>query len=153
MGYERWLLMVAVAVGLLALRNWPFASLIAIMLIPVGLDRTLRRKPSRAVPWFGSLVALAAIAGAAAALVWVLSRPASHLTDDFPAQAAGLVQQHATAPADRVYASVKFADWLLELPRARREGRARCALRAARAARRSSNSFSSAPAAGPTGRW
>ncbi len=49
-GYERWLLMVAVAVGLLALRNWPFASLIAIMLVPVGLDRALRRSLAAPAP-------------------------------------------------------------------------------------------------------
>jgi hypothetical protein len=111
--YERVLLVTGTVIGLLAVRNWTFAALLAVMFAPVGLDRALRRRAPRPSPWFGApiagVVALATAIGAVAAV----AHPGSELTRDFPGQAGSAVRSAAAGPDAQVYAGLKFADWLM----------------------------------------
>jgi len=111
--YERCLLALAALVGLLAVRNWPFAALLLLMLLPIGLDRGFRKRPPRPAPGLGA--AIAAVAGIAAVwgVVVALSHPASALTSDYPEGAADAAARIADATHGRVYAGIGFGDWLL----------------------------------------
>jgi len=73
--YERGLLVVAVALGLLAVRQWAFSGLLVLMLAPVGFDRAMRRRPPRAAPALGAVIALAASLAALAGTARAFSVP------------------------------------------------------------------------------
>jgi hypothetical protein len=109
--YERWLLGAAVALALLAVRNWALATLLFIMFSPQGFDRALRRRSPRPVPAFGALVAALAVLGALASVVGALG--SSNLTRNYPANAARAAAEAAANPGTQVYAGIAFADWLL----------------------------------------
>ena len=110
--FERWLLVFGAVVGLLAVRNWTFAVLLAVMLVPVGLDRA-RKRPPRAAPWFGAPIAAVFVVATAIAIVASLAKADSKVAQNFP-PAAGVVVAHAAAAPDaQIYAGIKFADWLM----------------------------------------
>jgi hypothetical protein len=111
--YERWLLVVGAVLGLLAVRNWTFAALLAVMLAPAGLDRALRKRESRDTPWFGGPVAGVVAVATAIGVVAAFAHSDSSLTRDFPRAAGGVAVRSAAAPGAQVYAGIKFADWLL----------------------------------------
>jgi hypothetical protein len=111
--YERWLLGVGTVIGLLAVRNWTFAALLAVMFVPVGIDRALRKRDPRAAPWFGAPIACALALATLVGLVAALARPEADLTRDFPGAAGTAAARAAAGPGARLYASIPFADWLL----------------------------------------
>lgn len=105
---------VLVIFALLAFRNWVWLCLFAIGFFPKGLDavRATKTKPreeriNRVLGFVGlTLAALAAVA--------VLPRPDSWFARDFPSPAAQKVARLAAAhPNARVWATTKWADWLL----------------------------------------
>jgi hypothetical protein len=111
--YERWLFAVAVALALLAVRNWSFASLLLIMLAPQGFDRALRKRAARPVPAMGATVAAVAVVAAAASVVGSLSASESDFTRNYPTAAGHAAAAAAARPGAQVYAGIQFADWLL----------------------------------------
>jgi hypothetical protein len=102
------------AAGLDALRGIVWFGLACVALLPALLSRSpgTTRFEGRAA----DLSAWAAVAVAAAAIVWVGARPATSYTTRFPRTLAQVV--HATATGgERVFADDSSADWLLwELP-------------------------------------
>jgi hypothetical protein len=112
--YERLLLGAAVLLALLAVRNWPFASLLLVMLAPHGFDLAMRKRPPRPVPATGAVVAVAAAVGACASIVGALGSSDANLTRNYPTGAARAAAAAATShPGSQVYAGIAFADWLL----------------------------------------
>jgi hypothetical protein len=109
--YERWLLVIAAIVGLMAVRNWPFTAMVAVMLAPVGFDRALRGREPRTTPWFGAPLAVGVLAATVIGVIAALGRPDAALTRDFPRDAGAVTV--AGASNARIYAGVKFADWLM----------------------------------------
>jgi hypothetical protein len=108
--FESVMISVAVLVGLLAVRHWPFAALILIMLLPVGVT-TLRRKSNRPPSRVAAAVVVGAAALTALFAVAMLSRPPSAFTSEFSPRLATVVA--SARPAGPVYAAVTYADWLL----------------------------------------
>jgi hypothetical protein len=111
--YERWLLAAAVVLGLLAVRNWAFASLLLVMLAPKGFDGALRTRPPRPAPAVGAVIALVAAGAAVAGIVGALDSSEAHLTRNYPSGVARAAASAASGPHARVYAGISFADWLL----------------------------------------
>ena len=111
--YERWLLLAAVVLGLLAVRNWAFASLLLVMLAPQGFDKALRKRSPRPAPAVGAVIALVAAASSLAGIVGVLGSSETSLTRNYPAGAARAAAAAASAPHAQVYAGISYADWLL----------------------------------------
>jgi hypothetical protein len=115
-GYEQALLMVAVLVGLLAMRNWPWTALIAVMLAPKGLERI---RPLRGLSGEARVNAPIAVTGAALATLLAISafmHAQSWYAHGYPPSAGRMVSSLvATHPNTAVYANVRFADWLLWL--------------------------------------
>ena len=110
--FESLLLVVAVLAGLLAVRHWPFAGLIMIMLLPHGLS-TLRPRSGRAPSRGAAAVVAAACALAALLAVTVLMRPTSAFTKQFSPQLATVVARASSHAPGPIYASVRYADWLM----------------------------------------
>jgi hypothetical protein len=112
--YEQCLLVGAVLLALLAVRNWVFASLVLVMLAPRGFDRALRTRPARPAPAIGAAVAGVAALGALAGVVAALGASKANLTHNYPAGAGRAAAAAAAAnPGAQVYAGIPFADWLL----------------------------------------
>jgi len=112
--YEQCLLVLAVVLAMLAVRNWAFASLLFVMLAPHGFDRALRKRPPRPAPALGAAVAGIAALGAIAGVIAALSAPHAKLTSNYPAAAGRAVAAAvASRPDARVYAGIPLADWLL----------------------------------------
>jgi hypothetical protein len=110
--YERLLVVTAVALGLTAVRQWAFSGLLLLMLLPVGFDHAIRRRPPRAAPALGAAIAATAAVAAVWGTVTALSAPKANLARDYPAGAADAVAS-AVGASHRVYAGEEFADWLL----------------------------------------
>jgi hypothetical protein len=112
--YEQFLLVLAIVLSLVAIRNWVFGSLLLLMLTPRGFDHALRRRRAAGSPAFGALIAGAAVIAAIGATVSALSAPESDLTQDYPVSAARAAVRAASSPGrGTVYAGIPFADWLL----------------------------------------
>jgi hypothetical protein len=111
--YERWALGLALVLGLLAVRNWAFATLLVLMLVPVGFDRSLRRRPASRAPAFGAAIGAAAgglaIFGSAAAL----AVPAAKLTHNYAAGAGDAAASAVFRTGAPVYGGIAYSDWLL----------------------------------------
>ena len=103
---------VLVALALLAVRNWVWLSLGAVALFPAALDRSAEKR-LRAVPI--PLNQVCAIVGSLLAVLAALVLASTRsLTSTFPDPAAGAVARlAAAAPADRIFASARWGDWLL----------------------------------------
>ena len=101
--------------GLLAVRNLGWFAFAALMLAPALVDEAL---PPRSRSVGGSRLN-SALAASAAGLLLVLGaltlfRPASWFENGYPAAAGDAVARTAAAdPAARIYADVKYGDWLL----------------------------------------
>jgi hypothetical protein len=112
--YERCLLVIAVLLALLAVRNWAFASLLMVMLAPRGFDQAVRKRPARPAPAAGAVVAGVAAAAAIAGIVGALSASKADLTQNYPAAASRAAAAAVESnPHAQVYAGIPFADWLL----------------------------------------
>lgn len=111
--YERMLLLLALALGLLAVRNWAFAALLVLMLAPVGFDRALRRRPVGHAPTVGAAIAVAAGIAALAGTVVALSAPNAKLTPSYRAEAGQAAAIAAARTGAVVYGGPVFSDWLL----------------------------------------
>jgi hypothetical protein len=112
--YEQSLLVLAVLLALLAVRDWAFAALLLVMLTPRGFDQALRKHPPRPVPAVGAVVAAVAALGAIAGVVAALSASQASLTVNYPAEAGrAAAAAVAASPNGQVYAGIPFADWLL----------------------------------------
>jgi hypothetical protein len=110
--FESLLMVVSVLAGLLAVRHWPFAALIMIMLLPHGLS-TLRPRSGRAPSRVAAAVVAAACALAALLAVTVLMRPTSAFTKEFSPRLATVVAHASSRAPGPIYASVRYADWLM----------------------------------------
>jgi hypothetical protein len=97
----------------LAVRQWAFAGLLAIMLAPAGIDHAIRKRQPRQAPAVGA--AIAGIAGASALVgaVWALWAPMSDLTRNYPNVAADKAAEAAVQSGEPVYGGVEYTDWLL----------------------------------------
>jgi hypothetical protein len=112
--YQQCLLLVAVLLALLAVRNWAFASLLLVMLAPQGFDRALRKRAVQPAPAVGGVIAGLAALGAIVGVVAALSSSRANLTHNYPAGAGSAVAAAvASHPTAQVYAGIPFADWLL----------------------------------------
>jgi hypothetical protein len=98
---------------LLAVRNWTFSALIAVMLLPVALDRALRKRAARPAPSFGTPLAGVVVVATAIAMIASLANAPSKVTENFPPAAGLAVANAARAPDAQIYAGIKFADWLM----------------------------------------
>lgn len=110
--YERCVLVVAVLLGLTAVRQWAFSGLLLVGLAPVGFDQAFRRRPPRAAPVLGTVIALVAGVAAVVGTVDALSAPHADLARNYPARAADATVR-AAGSGRTVYAAEEFADWLL----------------------------------------
>jgi hypothetical protein len=111
--YERFLLVVAVGLGLLAVRNWPFSALLVLQLTPVGLDRAIRRRPERPAPAVGAAIAAVAAVAALAGMVAALGRADTGLAKRYPAPAADAAALAVARTGGNVDGGIPFSDWLL----------------------------------------
>jgi hypothetical protein len=110
--FQKAVFLLSVVLALLAIRNIAFVGLTGLIVLPQVLDEVLpQRSASRR---------LDTIAAAAAALLVLVSVPmalraaATGVGERFPREAAVAVARAAdTDPNARVFADVKFADWLL----------------------------------------
>jgi hypothetical protein len=110
--YERCLLVLAVLLGLTAVRQWAFSGLLILMVAPAGFDQAVRRRPARTASGLGAVIAFVVAGAAVAGIVGALSVPSAKLTSRYPVAAAE-VAARAASPGKTVYASEEFADWLL----------------------------------------
>jgi hypothetical protein len=113
--FERALLVVVVLVALLAVRNWPWLVLAAVILVPRGVDAIRRRE--RVVEAPARLDVVVAIGGVALLLLATVAGFASFdrvEREQYPPAAAAAVAAAARArPQATVFASIRFGDWLL----------------------------------------
>jgi hypothetical protein len=111
--YERALLVIAVVLGVLAVRNWPFCALLLLQLTPAGLDRALRKRPEPAAPAVGAVIAAVAAVAATVGIVAALAHAQSGLAERYPSAAAHAAARAVARPGASVYGGVEFSDWLL----------------------------------------
>jgi hypothetical protein len=115
--FEKLAIFVMVALALLALRNWVWLTLVAIVLAPRGLDAV---RASRGAKPFRDSARANLYVGAASAVLFPLiamaqlAHPQSWFTAKYP-DAAGraIVRVVSAKPDAKVYASEVYADWLL----------------------------------------
>ncbi|MGZ4335286.1 MAG: hypothetical protein ACXVRJ_13585 [Gaiellaceae bacterium] len=101
--------------GLAAVRNLGYFTLVALMLLPSALDEAWPARRGR-VPGrsLDAVISIAALAGVGIVALNVLGRPTDSLAaPNDPAAAAAVVRAVERSPGARVYADVRYADWLL----------------------------------------
>jgi len=114
--FERLALLATLVAGLSANRNIGWFAFAAIMLCPAAVEEIA---PDRAVVHLArsranAIAAAAVLATLAALTVATVARPASWFTEPYPSAAANAVARAVAAdPKARVYADVRYADWLL----------------------------------------
>ena len=112
--YEKLAGLAVVAFALLAVRNWVWLCLFAIVLYPKALDRIRTVRRTDAERKLNRVVGVAGIAVALLGAVIGLTRPGSGYAHGFPAGAARAVATVADAhPSARVWATAQWSDWLL----------------------------------------
>jgi MFS family permease len=113
--FERALLVVVVVVALLAVRNWPWLVLAAVILMPRGIDAVRRRDSAREPSArLDAVVALVGVALVVLATATGFSKLDRLERERYPPAAADAVAAAARArPQATVFASVQFGDWLL----------------------------------------
>jgi hypothetical protein len=105
--------LLVVAFALLAVRNWVWLCLFAIALYPKAVD-SLMRGPARATNALRSAAGIVGLAIVAVAATFAMANVNSHFTNRYPnAAATAVAKLAATHPSDRVWASVRWGDWLL----------------------------------------
>ncbi len=114
--FERAVLLVTLLAGLSASRNIGWFAFAAIMLCPSAVEEI---SPARAGSHAlrsraNALAAAATLAVLLALLAAAVARPASWYTEPYPAAAGDAVARAAARdPGAKIYADVKYADWLL----------------------------------------
>jgi hypothetical protein len=110
-----WLaLAVTGAAGLDAVRNVGYFALVALMFLPAALDRAWPAPRSAPGRRLDAAISIAALAVVGVMALNILGRPLSSLTDpNDPAAAVAVVRAVERAPETRVFADVRFADWLI----------------------------------------
>ena len=113
--YERLAIFLTVAAALTATRNMGWFAFTAIMLVPSAIEEAYPdRSPTNAgLSRLNARVAAATAGGLAVLLLATLARPASWFTKPYPDAASSAVAAAAADPRARIYADVKYADWLL----------------------------------------
>ncbi|HSC92644.1 MAG TPA: hypothetical protein VLB86_13405 [Gaiellaceae bacterium] len=100
--------------ALLAMRNWVWFTLFAVMFLPRGVTGSWQLRSSVGIRRVNAAVALVAAAALAATIAATASRPASWYEAEFPPAAADAVAAAANRrPSATVYATERYADWLL----------------------------------------
>jgi hypothetical protein len=113
-GFEKVAGIAIVVFGLLAVRNWVWLSLFAIVQYPRALDRIRTVRRTAAEPRLNRVVSVAGIGIAVLGAAIAVSRPPSWFTRAFPSNAARAVDRLAAIhPHARVWATAQWADWLL----------------------------------------
>jgi hypothetical protein len=110
-----WLALAVTGVaGLDAVRNVGYFALVAVMLLPKALDQAWPARSSVAARRLDAVIATAAIAGVCVVAANVLgARPASLIGPNDPAAARAVVTALGRSPGARVFADVRYADWLI----------------------------------------
>jgi len=114
--FERIVLFLTLVGGLAANRNTGWFAFAAIMLCPSAIEEIA---PDRSALHLGrsranALAAAVVLGVLVALLVATLARPAGWFTEPYPSAAADAVAQAAARdPGARIYADVRYADWLL----------------------------------------
>jgi hypothetical protein len=106
-------LLVTLASALTATRNIVWFGLAALVLLPVLLDETRISTATGALPAVRRALSLTALAGLAVTLVIVAAKPAGWYDHLWPNDARAAVSTATREPGTRVFASDKYADWLL----------------------------------------
>jgi hypothetical protein len=111
--FECLALLVTLASALSATRNVVWFGLAALVLLPVLLDETRISSATRALPMVRRALSLSALTGLAVTLVIVAAKPAGWYDHLWPNRAGAAISAATQDPATRVFASDKYADWLL----------------------------------------
>jgi hypothetical protein len=111
--FECLALLVTLASALSATRNIVWFALAALVLLPVLLDETRISSAAGAHPAVRRAFGLTALAGLAVTLVIVAAKPAGWYDHLWPNDAQAAISKTTRDPASRVFASEKYADWLL----------------------------------------
>jgi hypothetical protein len=110
---ERVLLLLLLGFAFWSIRNVVWLGLGAPPLVAPGINAIFERRAA-ATPSTNLRIGLASGALAFIALLFLVTRPASWLTRDFPAPVAAAVARATSAdPRLKVYANERYADWLL----------------------------------------
>ena len=112
-GFERLALLVTMASALSATRNILWFGLAALVLLPLLLDEAGLASARGAHPAVRRVLGLAALGGLAAALLVEGTKPGSWYEHLWPDRTVAAVAAATRAPATRVFASDRDADWLL----------------------------------------
>ena len=110
-----WLALAVTGVaGLDAVRNVGYFALVALMLLPSALDRAWPASATAPGRRLDAMLSVAALAAAAVIALNVLGQPASSLMGpNDPAAATAVVRAVERTPTARVFADVRYADWLI----------------------------------------
>jgi hypothetical protein len=113
--FDQIVLVLLALAAVFAVRNITWFGLAAMMLVPATITTLARDKPPAARRRQLNLtIAWASVALAAAVTVLTLARPASWFENTYPTRAVSTVERVlARAPATRIFADVRFADWLV----------------------------------------
>ena len=111
--FECLALLVTLASALSATRNIVWFGLAALVLLPVLLDETRISSAKGAHPAVRRALSLTALTGLAVTLVIVAAKPAGWYDHLWPNRAEAAISAATADPATRVFASDKYADWLL----------------------------------------
>jgi hypothetical protein len=108
-------LVTTMAAALLAMRNLVWFSLVALVLVPGALDSAVgARRANNSVRRLDSVIPAAAAMALVITAAVVATRPATRVERDYPKPVADAVARAARAnPHLHIYASEKYADWLL----------------------------------------
>ena len=112
--FERFVLVITLAMGLMAVRNLAWFAIAAAMLLPAILSDRVPRKTDNTPTRRTWPVAAAAIAGTVAAFVGGLANLDQHVERRYPAKALTTISVAARGDHDlRIFAAPEFADWIL----------------------------------------
>ncbi len=114
--YERLAIFLTVAAALTATRNMGWFAFTALMLVPAAVEEAHpdRAETKPGLSRLNAAMAAATVGGLAVLLLVTVARPASWFTKLYPPEAAAAVAAAAAAdPQARIYADVRYADWLL----------------------------------------
>jgi hypothetical protein len=112
--YERLVVVGASALAIVSIRNCVWLGLAAAVVLPRALEEAWPSGPGVERVRLNRLAALVAVGAAIVAISLVAARPLSWLHPDWPPAAAVAVAREAGVdPSVRVFATFRYADWLL----------------------------------------
>ena len=113
-GYERLVIVGASALAIVSIRNCVWLGLATAVVLPRALEEAWPSRPGVERVRVNRIAALAAVAAALVAFSLAAARPLSWLHRDWPKAAAAAVSREAAAgPSVKVFATLRYADWLL----------------------------------------